>query len=49
MILCAVKSGVMQLFVADFFHKAHIDRDQDHFNKFVTKYSSQNNAFGITV
>ena len=45
------KCGVMELFVADFFQKAHwqSNRDQGHFNKFVTKYSSQSNAFTITV
>ena len=42
--------AVMKLFVVDFFSKnAHwqIDRDQDHINKFVTKYYSQSNAFAI--
>jgi len=49
MILRAKICSVMKLFVADFFQKAHIDRDQGQFNKFVTKYSSQSNVFGITV
>jgi len=41
----------MKRFVADFFStRTHwqSDRDQGHFNKFVTKYSSQSNAFAIT-
>jgi len=39
----------MKLFIVDFFQKAHIDRDQGQFNKLITKYSSQSNAFGIAV
>ena len=41
--------AVMKLFVVDFFKKRTLtsDKDQDHFNKFVTKYSSQSNAFAI--
>jgi len=43
------KYGVMKLFVADFFSKAHIDRGEGDFNKFVTRNSSQYNAFAINV
>jgi len=45
------KCGVMKLFVADFFQKWHWQSDggQCHFNKFIIKYSSQSNAFAITV
>ena len=38
MILRSKTCGVMKIFVADFFQTAHIDRDQGHFNMFVTKY-----------
>jgi len=31
------------------FQKAHIDKDQGHFSKFGTKYSSQPYAFAITL
>jgi len=38
-------------FLADFFQNTHwqSDRDQSHFNTFFIKYSSQSNAFAITV
>jgi len=40
-----------EIFLLTVFQKALIDsdRDQGHFSKFVTKYSSQSNAFAITV
>jgi len=41
------KCGVIKLFVDDFFSNSthwQSDRDQGHFNKFVTKWSSQVNA-----
>jgi len=42
----------MKLFVVDFFLKNapwQSERDQGHFSKFVTKYSSQSNAFAINI
>jgi len=51
-ISCAKEYGVMKLLAADFLSKSthwQREKDQGHFNKFVTKYSSQSNGFAITV
>jgi len=45
------KCGIIKLFVADIFSKStpsQSGRNQGHFNKFVSKYSLQSNAFTIT-